>query len=576
MQLLNHIHFRNVRGDIFGGMTAAIIALPMALAFGVASGAGPAAGLYGAVLVGFFAALFGGTPTLISEPTGPMTVVMTAVIANLTAANPENGMAMAFTVVMMAGIVQIVFGFLRLGKYVTLMPYTVISGFMSGIGVILVVLQIGPFLGQAPPRGGVIGTIENIPSLLTNISPSETILGFITVAILVLMPSKLKRLVPPQLLALVAVTIFSLIAFPDIDIRRIGEIPTGLPSLQMPTFSAGQIQTMFIDSLVLGMLGCIDALLTSVISDSLTRYQHDSDKELIGQGLGNLFSGLFGGIAGAGATMGTVVNIQAGGRTALSGLTRSIILLVVVLWAAPLTQSIPMAVLAGIALKVGIDIIDWGFLKRAHKVSVKAALIMYGVIGLTVFVDLIMAVGLGLFVANILTIERLTDLRSKDVKAITDADDNIVLSPDEKALLKQANGRILLFHLSGPMIFGVSKAIAREHAVIGSYDVLILDLSDVPLLGVTSSLALENAIKEAIDLGRHVFIVGASGQCKQRLQKLGVFEIIAPEHLVMDRMQALQTAVAMVRSSTGHLPEVASVNYPNGSSIIPDDLTINN
>lgn len=576
MQLLNHIHFRNVRGDIFGGMTAAIIALPMALAFGAASGAGPAAGLYGAVLVGFFAALFGGTPTLISEPTGPMTVVMTAVIANLTAANPENGMAMAFTVVMMAGIVQIVFGFLRLGKYVTLMPYTVISGFMSGIGVILVVLQIGPFLGQAPPRGGVIGTIQNIPSLLSNISPPETILGFITVAILVLMPSKLKRLVPPQLLALVAVTIFSLIAFPDIDIRRIGEIPTGLPSLQMPTFSAGQIQTMFIDSLVLGMLGCIDALLTSVISDSLTRYQHDSDKELIGQGLGNLFSGLFGGIAGAGATMGTVVNIQAGGRTALSGLTRSIILLVVVLWAAPLTESIPMAVLAGIALKVGIDIIDWGFLKRAHKVSVKAALIMYGVIGLTVFVDLIMAVGLGLFVANILTIERLTDLRSKDVKAITDADDNIVLSPDEKALLKQANGRILLFHLSGPMIFGVSKAIAREHAVIGSYDVLILDLSDVPLLGVTSSLALENAIKEAIDLGRHVFIVGASGQCKQRLQKLGVFEIIPPEHLVMDRMQALQTAVAMIRSSTGHLPEVAPVNYPNGSSIIPDDLTINN
>ncbi|TVU52866.1 MAG: SulP family inorganic anion transporter [Arthrospira sp. PLM2.Bin9] len=576
MQLLNHIHFRNVRGDIFGGMTAAIIALPMALAFGVASGAGPAAGLYGAVLVGFFAALFGGTPTLISEPTGPMTVVMTAVIANLTAANPENGMAMAFTVVMMAGIVQIVFGFLRLGKYVTLMPYTVISGFMSGIGIILVVLQIGPFLGQAPPRGGVIGTIQNIPSLLTNISPSETILGFITIAILVLMPSKLKRLVPPQLLALVAVTIFSLIAFPDIDIRRIGEIPTGLPSLQLPTFSAGQIQTMFIDSLVLGMLGCIDALLTSVISDSLTRYQHDSDKELIGQGLGNLASGLFGGIPGAGATMGTVVNIQAGGRTALSGLTRSIILLVVVLWAAPLTQSIPMAVLAGIALKVGVDIIDWGFLKRAHKVSVKAALIMYGVIGLTVFVDLIMAVGLGLFVANILTIQRLTDLRSKDVKAITDADDNIVLSADEKALLKQANGRILLFHLSGPMIFGVSKAIAREHAVIGAYDVLILDLSDVPLLGVTSSLALENAIKEAIDLGRHVFIVGASGQCKQRLQKLGVFEIITPDHLVMDRMQALQTAVAMVRSSTGNIPEVAEVNYPHGSSIIPDDLTINN
>lgn len=559
MQLLNHIHFRNIRGDIFGGMTAAIIALPMALAFGVASGAGPAAGLYGAVLVGFFAALFGGTPTLISEPTGPMTVVMTAVIANLTAANPENGMEMAFTVVMMAGIIQMIFGFLRLGKYVTLMPYTVISGFMSGIGIILVVLQIGPFLGQAPPKGGVIGTMENIPNLLANINPSETILGLITVAILLFMPVKLKRLVPPQLVALVGVTILSLIVFPGVDIRRIGEIPTGLPSLQVPVFHRDQIQMMVVDSLVLGMLGCIDALLTSVISDSLTRYQHNSDKELIGQGLGNLFSGLFGGIAGAGATMGTVVNIQAGGRTALSGLTRAMILLVVVLWAAQLTENIPMAVLAGIALKVGVDIIDWGFLRRAHKVSVRAALIMYGVIALTVFVDLIMAVGLGLFVANILTIQRLSDLRSKDVKAITDADDAIVLSADEKGLLKQANGRILLFHLSGPMIFGVSKAIAREHAVISGYDVLVLDLSDVPLLGVTSSLALENAVKEAVDLGRQVLIVGATGQCQKRLQTLGVFNIIPQHHVMMDRTEALKLAVSLVNMINSY-----QLNVPEG------------
>ncbi|MGC9525887.1 MAG: SulP family inorganic anion transporter [Limnospira sp.] len=578
MQITNYIHFRNLKGDIFGGITAAIIALPMALAFGVASGAGPAAGLYGAVLVGFFAALFGGTPTLISEPTGPMTVVMTAIIANLTATNPENGMAMAFTVVMMAGVFQILFGVLRLGKYVTQMPYTVISGFMSGIGIILVILQIGPFLGQASPKGGVLGTLTSIPDLIVNINPSETALGLITVAILVLMPGKLKRLLPPQLVALVGVTILSLILFPGVDIRRIGEIPTGLPSIQIPTFSATQLQTMVIDALVLGMLGCIDALLTSVISDSLTRYQHDSDKELIGQGLGNLASGLFGGIAGAGATMGTVVNIQAGGRTALSGLTRAIILLVVVLWAAPLTESIPMAVLAGIALKVGIDIIDWGFLKRAHQVSIKGALIMYGVIALTVFVDLIAAVGLGVFVANILTIQRLSDLRSKDVRAITDADDAIVLNPEEKELLKQANNRVLLFHLSGPMIFGVSKAISREHAVIDSYDVLILDLSDVPLLGVTSSLALENAIIEAVDLGRQVFIVGASGQCKQRLQKLGVFQILPPHHLMMDRTQALQVAVSLVNPSTMGVQAVPGHDYPqagsNDYSTRSDDATL--
>jgi SulP family sulfate permease len=545
-QVFNQIHFRNLRGDIFGGLTAAVIALPMALAFGVASGAGPAAGLYGAVLVGLFAALFGGTPTLISEPTGPMTVVMTAVIAHLTAANPENGMAMAFTVVMMAGVLQILFGILRLGKYITLMPYTVISGFMSGIGIILVILQIAPFLGQASPKGGVVGTIANLPNLLANMNPIETILAVMTVAILVLVPSKFKRIIPPQLVALLAGTIVSLIFFPDVDIRRIGEIPTGLPQLQLPVFSAGQFRIMAFDAVMLAMLGCIDALLTSVIADSLTRTQHDSNKELIGQGLGNLASGLFGGIAGAGATMGTVVNIQTGGRTAVSGLTRALVLLVVVLWAGSLTATIPMAVLAGIALKVGIDIIDWGFLKRAHQVSVKAALIMYGVIALTVFVDLIVAVGVGVFIANILTIERLSNLQSKGVKAITDADDEIHLEPEEKQLLDRANGRVLLFHLSGPMIFGVSKAISREHDAVEICDVLVLDLSDVPLLGVTSSLALENAIKEAIEKGRQVFIVGATGSIKRRLQKFGILDLLPPNRLMMDRCEALQQALQLV------------------------------
>ncbi|MEL6334311.1 MAG: SulP family inorganic anion transporter, partial [Cyanobacteria bacterium J06626_26] len=321
MQITNRIHFRNLRGDLFGGVTAAVIALPMALAFGVASGAGAVSGLWGAVLVGFFAALFGGTPTLISEPTGPMTVVMTAVIANLTAANPENGLQMAFTVVMMAGVFQMIFGALRLGKYVTMMPYTVISGFMSGIGIILIILQLAPFLGQSSPGGGVVGTLLAIPDLLTNIQPAETLLAATSVAIILFTPSKVKRLVPPQLIALIAGTVLSLVLFPNLDIRRIGEIPMGFPELQMPMFSPTQLQLMFVDAAVLGMLGCIDALLTSMVADSLTRTEHNSNKELIGQGLGNLASGLFGGIAGAGATMGTVVNIQSGGRTALSGLT---------------------------------------------------------------------------------------------------------------------------------------------------------------------------------------------------------------------------------------------------------------
>ncbi len=543
MQITNKIHFRNLQGDIFGGVTAAVIALPMALAFGVASGAGAQAGLYGAILVGFFAALFGGTPALISEPTGPMTVIMTAVIAHLTAADPDNGMAMAFTVVMMAGVIQIILGSLKLGKYVTLMPYTVVSGFMSGIGIILIILQTAPFLGQASPKGGVIGTITNLPNLIANIKPIETGLAVMTVAILFLMPAKVKKFVPPQLLALVVGTLVSLYVFKDADISVVGKIPTGLPQFHMPYFSASQFRVMLVDALVLGMLGCIDALLTSVVADSLTRTEHDSNKELIGQGLGNLASGMFGGIAGAGATMGTVVNIQAGGRTALSGLTRALVLLVVVLGASGLTQNIPMAVLAGIALKVGINIIDWGFLKRAHKVSIKAALIMYGVIALTVFVDLMVAVGVGLFIANILTIDRLTSLQSEEVKAISDSDDEIDLNDEEKALLDRADGRVLLFKLSGPMIFGVAKAISREHNAMKNCEALIVDLSEVPMMGVTSSLALENAIKEAIDERRQVFIVGASAKIQKRLQKFGIPQMLPPDHILMDRQEALQKAI---------------------------------
>jgi len=550
MQLLNEIRFNNLRGDLFGGLTAAIIALPMALAFGVASGAGPAAGLYGAVLVGLFAALFGGTPTLISEPTGPMTVVMTAVIANLIAANPENGMAMAFTVVMLAGIFQMIFGALKLGDYVTMMPYTVISGFMTGIGVILIVLQIGPFLGHATPSGGVLGTFSSLPELISNIQPAEVALAALTFGLIVLFPTHLRKYLPPQLIALVAGTLLSVFVFSNLDIRRIGEIPTGLPELQLPVFSTAQWQLMLVDAAVLAVLGSIDALLTSVIAENMTRKEHSSNKELFGQGMGNLASGLFGGIPGAGATMGTVVNIQTGGRTALSGLTRAALLLIVVLWAGPLTAYIPMAVLAGIALKVGVDIIDWSFIKRAHRVSRKAALIMYGVIALTVFVDLVTAVAIGVFIANILTIERMVKLQSQSVKAGRNADTLDDVTRDEQTLLERARGRILVFTLGGPLIFGVAKAISRKHAVLPEHQVLILDFTNVPVVGVSSSLALENMALEDLAQGRPVFIVGAKGDVRQRLDALQLTDKLPAAHITETRQEALEKATALLEDET--------------------------
>ena len=544
MSITNKIHFRNLRGDIFGGLTAAVIALPLALTFGVASGAGATAGLWGAILIGFFAALFGGTPTLISEPTGPMTVAMTAVIASLTAADPEKGMAMAFTVVMLAGVFQIILGFLKLGRYITLMPYPVISGFMSGIGIILMILEIGPILGQASPQDGVMGTLQNLPTLIANINPLETLLAGLTIAILLFYPPKFKKFLPPQLLALIVGTLVATLLFNNAPIRTIGEISVGLPSLQIPTFSEAQLQTMLFDGLVLGILGSIDALLTSLIADTLTRSEHDSNKELIGQGIGNLVSGLFGGIPGAGETMGTVVNIQSGGRTAVSGLTRALVLLVVVLGLSQYLAVVPSAVLAGIAFKIGMDIVDWSFLKRVRQISPQAALVVYEVMAMTVFIDLIVAVVVGVFIANIMTIELLSHNHAEQVKAVTDDDEEIELNQEEKQLLRKASGRVLLLYMSGPMIFGVAKAISREHHLINDYRALVLDLSDVPLLDVTSSLALENAIKEAVEKERQVFLVGVNGQTEEILEKMGVMDKIPGKNFVSDRTKALQKAVA--------------------------------
>jgi SulP family sulfate permease len=541
MNIFNEINLKNLQGDIFGGITAAIIALPMALAFGVASGAGPEAGLYGAVLIGLFAAIFGSTPTLISEPTGPMTVVMTAVIAGFIASNPENGLAMAFTVVMMAGLLQMAFGFFKLGHYVTMMPYTVVSGFMSGIGIILIILQLGPFLGQAAPGGGVLGTLESVPELVSNINIAETILAIITLALIIFTPKKLTRYIPPQLLALIVGTIIAIFLLNDNNIRIIGAIPTGLPDFQMPVFSYKEWSIMLINAVVLALLGSIDALLTSVIAENMTRKESDSNKELLGQGLGNLFSGMFGGLPGAGATMGTVLNIKTGGKTALSGLVRVLILIIVILWAADLTAQIPLAVLAGIAFKVGFDIIDWSFLKRAHIISRKTAMIMYLVIILTVFVDLITAVAIGIFIANFLTIERITKIQGDSVRAIDSTAKNTkdYMNLDESELLQQAQGKVLVLTLHGALVFGMAKVISRRHAVLDEHQALIIDFTEVPVLGVSSSLALEQVILDDIKAKRCVYVVGASPQVQERLTNLGVMKKLSNKNIVPTREEAL-------------------------------------
>jgi SulP family sulfate permease len=380
--------------------------------------------------------------------------------------------------------------------------------------------------------------------MLANIKFSELMLGLLTLAVLFFFPQQYRKYVPPQLAALVAITLLSVLLFDTDSIRRIGEISTGLPSFVLPHFNAEMFTTMVIDALVLGTLGCIDTLLTAVIGDSLTRKEHDSDKELRGQGLANMISGLFGALPGAGATMGTVTNIQVGARSPLSGMIRALVLALVVLVAGGLTAPIPMAVLAAIAVYVGLNILDWSFIQRAHKVSIQGMGIMYGVMLLTVFVDLIAAVGLGVFISNIIIIEKLSRVQARQVKAISDADDNDVpLTKNERAILDQANGKVLFFYLSGPMIFSVSKAISRQHSSISDYQAMILDLSDVPMFDVTVGIALENAIKDAKEVNCEVFLLCPNERTRHQLEKFNILNLISNNKDFSSREKALQAAL---------------------------------
>ncbi len=545
----NQIHFRNLKGDIFAGVTAAVVALPMALTFGVASGVGATAGLWSAILIGFFTALFGGNPSLISSPTAPMTVAITAIIANLTSADSENGLAMAFTVVMLAGIFQIIFGLLKLGLYISLIPYTVISGFMSGIGIILMILEIGPILGEATPEGGVMGTLGSISTLIVNMNPLDTLLAGLTLGILFFYPTQLKKLFPSQLLVLIVGTLVATFLLNDGSIRTIGEISVGLPSLQVPTFTETQLQVILFDSLVLGMLSSIDTLLTSLVAETLTNNEYDSNQELIGQGIGTFISGLLGGIPGSGETMGTVVNIQSGGKTALSGLIRVLVLIIVVLELSSYLSFVPSAVLAGIAFKVGLDIVDWDLLKRVRQISRPSAVIVYQVMALTVFVDLVVAVVVGVLVANVITIRLLSNTYGEKVKAVAYDDEEIELNQEERILLRKAGENILLMYISGAMLLGVAKAISREYNSISNYQVLVLDLSEVSLLDVTSSLALEKVITEALAKQRQVFLAGVHGQAQELLNKLNIMDKIPETNFLNNRTEALRTALIYVEKS---------------------------
>jgi len=537
-------NWSKLRGDLYGGVTAAIVALPLALAFGVASGAGPIAGMYGAIFVGFFAAIFGGTPAQISGPTGPMTVVMAATFTQYVAYDPVKGPLLAFTVVMLGGLMQIGFGVLKLGKYINLVPYAVVSGFMSGIGVIIIILQLGPLLGHFAPPGGVLAALQALPGFAAVPVWDAVILSALTLAIVYLTPTAIQRMVPTPLLALLIGTAVVVWVLHDSQASQLGAIPTGLPQAHWPVFEFALLVDMLKSALVLAVLGSIDSLLTSLVADNMTRTYHNSDKELIGQGIGNTVAGLFGGLPGAGATMRTVVNIRSGGKTPVSGALHAVILLAIVLGVGAAAEHIPQAVLAGILIKVGVDIIDWDFLKRLKHTTFASVALMFTVLFITVFVDLITAVGVGVVAASVLLVKRMADLQQLNSRVLSSPDEETPLSAQEKELLRQAEGRVLLYHLSGPLSFGAARDMVRRLAGFDTHQALLLDLTDVPFMDYTTARAIDDIIRDADYAGKQVYLVGMQPPLEKLLHKAGILQTVPSERQCLKRLEALQKAVA--------------------------------
>jgi sulfate permease, SulP family len=466
-----------VKNDIFAGVTAAVVALPLALAFGVASGAGAIAGLYGAIILGFFAAAFGGTPTQISGPTGPMTVIVATTIATF-----PNDFSTVMTVIFLAGIMQISFGIIGIGKWIKYIPYPVISGFMCGIGVIIIILQINPFLG-VEGYSSIVYTLTHLLDTIKKLNYEAIIIATITLSIMFLTPKKISRIVPPALIALVFVTYFSI--FMDFNITTIGEIPMGLPEFVLPiSFDFLKLSTILTLAITLALLGTIDSLLTSVVADSKTKTKHDSKKELIGQGLGNMVCSFFGAIPGAGATMRTVININSGATTKLSGMVHSITLLVIVLFLAPLASKIPLAVLSGILIKVGFDILDYKFLKVLNKVSRQDLIIMITVFLLTIFVDLIMAVGVGITISSIIAVYQVsknTQIKTKRSKVAFDIDIE--------------NHDIEIIKVNGSLFFGTASALDVRLEKVKRSKKIIIDCLNVSFLDISAIFTLEEIIE---------------------------------------------------------------------------------
>lgn len=583
--------FNNIRGDFFGGITAGIVALPLALAFGVQSGMGASAGLYGAIFIGIFAAIFGGTSTQISGPTAPMTVVSAIMIAKILQANDGNleaALPTILTIFILAGFIQVSLGLLGFGKYVKYIPYPVVSGFMTGIGVIILITQIFPLVGYNPSEdqtlinqfkpqaneilldrilkeessegilvledfentveraskitteevsleaktlvksktAGVIGSLSYFPRALQNINWIEFVLGIITILIIYGF-KKITKVVPSTLVALLSVTLFSVLFKVDVrNISDIGSIPSGFPIFHFEIFTGFSLQSVIPylgAAATLAVLGVIDSLLTSVVADNITKTKHDSKRELVGQGIGNVVAGLFGGIPGAGATIRTVVNINSGGKTKLSGVIHGLLLLFVLLVLGPYASQIPLSVLAGILITVGFGVMDYRGLRALRSMPRTDAVILLTVLTFTVFVDLIQAVGIGLILATFIFMKKMSDATAEDSKVniLLDAD----LNPweDEVGLDDEFKKQIYVKHINGPLFFGFTsdfEKLAKQIPVSASH--IIIRMERVPYMDQSGLYAFEDVLLTLSKNKTDILLTGLQSQPNYRLKSIDI------------------------------------------------------
>lgn len=485
---------KTVKNDILAGITVAVVALPLALAFGVVSGAGAIAGLYGAIILGFIAALLGGVSVQVSGPTGPMTVVTAAAIATF-----PNDFSTVMAIVFFTGIIQISFGIVDLGKWIKFIPYPIISGFMCGIGVIIIILQINPLFG-ANTNSSIVYIVTHLFETFKNINYEALFVGLITILIMFLTPKSITKIVPAALVALFFVTILATIL--NLNIPTISEIPSQLPDFIFPSFNILDLSSILTFAITLALLGSVDTQLTSVLVDSKLKTNHNSKRELIAQGIGNTMCSFFGAIPGAGATMRTVVNMKNGATTRISGVTHAIVLLIIALFLAPIASKIPLALLAGILIKVGFDILDYRFLQIIQKVTKDDLIIMITVFLLTVFVDLIIAVAAGVFISSFMAVYQI----SKNIKM-----------KHHRVLIVDEN--IDIIKVKGALFFATATLLERVINKAKS-EKIVIDCTEVSYLDMSAIFKLEDIIEKYQEKNIEIILV-IKYTHKRRLLKIG-------------------------------------------------------